>query len=51
MTDQSKAGNEVCPKPQVQNEETIAAIIELEAGKGTRFATVDALMADLKDDN
>lgn len=32
---------------RVPSETTRQAIAELEAGKGTRFASVDALMADL----
>ena len=33
------------------NAETITAIQELEAGRGTRFESVEALMADLNADN
>lgn len=36
---------------KVPNATTHAAIAELEAGKGARFATVDALMADLHADD
>ena len=36
---------------KVPNAETRAAIAELEAGKGKRFASVDALMADLHADD
>lgn len=36
---------------KVPNAETRAAIAELEAGKGKRFDSVNALMADLNADN
>jgi DNA-damage-inducible protein J len=36
---------------KVPNAKTRKAIIELESGKGRRFATVDALMADLHADD
>lgn len=36
---------------KVPNAVTREAIAELEAGKGTRFASVDALMADLHTDD
>lgn len=36
--------------PLVPNEKTLAAIKELEAGKGTQFSSVSDLMADLKCD-
>ena len=35
----------------VPNEETIAAMKELEAGKGRRFGSIEALMADLNEDD
>ena len=38
-------------EPLIPNEATIAAMKELREGKGTRFATVDALMADLNADD
>jgi len=34
---------------RVPNRETLKAMTELENGKGKRFATVDALMADLNE--
>ena len=36
---------------KVPNATTRKAMVELEAGKGKRFASVDALMADLHADN
>ena len=36
---------------KVPNAETRQAIAELEAGKGARFASVEALMADLNTDD
>jgi DNA-damage-inducible protein J len=36
---------------KVPNVVTRKAIAELESGKGTRFASIDALMADLNEDN
>ena len=36
---------------KVPNATTREAMAELEAGKGTRFASVDALMADLHEDD
>ena len=36
---------------KVPNTITRKAIAELEAGKGKRFASVDALMADLREDD
>lgn len=38
-------------EPLIPNEATIAAMKEIRAGKGARFATVDALMADLNADD
>ena len=39
----------VCPKPLIPNKETVAAMKELERGQGLRFASVQALMANLAD--
>lgn len=36
---------------RVPNAETIAAMSELESGKGKSFATIEALMADLNADD
>ena len=36
---------------RVPNAETIAAMAELESGKGKSFATIEALMADLNADD
>lgn len=36
---------------RVPNVETVAAIAELESGKGKSYATIDALMADLNADD
>jgi antitoxin component of RelBE/YafQ-DinJ toxin-antitoxin module len=36
---------------EVPNAETIAAIEELRAGKGKKFHSIEALMADLHDEN
>ncbi len=36
---------------KVPNAATQSAIVELEAGKGKKFATVGALMADLNEDD
>ena len=36
---------------RVPNQETQAAMTELEAGKGQQFNNIDALMADLNADN
>lgn len=38
------------PTAKRPNAETVAAIEELESGKGKRFATVDELLADLEAD-
>lgn len=38
------------PSVKQPNAETLAAIDELESGKGKRFATVDELFADLEAD-
>lgn len=38
------------PSVKQPNAETLAAINELESGKGKRFATVDELFADLEAD-
>lgn len=36
---------------RVPNVETVAAMAELESGKGKSYATIDALMADLNADD
>lgn len=41
----------VCPEPLIPNIETIAAMQALDRGEGVRFASVQALMADLADDH
>ena len=38
-------------RPYIPNEETREAIAELRAGKGKKFSSVEALMADLHDDS